>query len=274
MKISVIIPVYNAEKFVQQAVLSALEQQEVGEVILIEDNSPDNALNVCKELDKEYKKVKLFQHPNGENRGASASRNLGIKKAVYDYIAFLDADDFFAPRRFEKTIEIFNNNPEADGVYEAIGIFTGTPENFKLFSILKPIKPSLLFHYLIRGTYGHFSTDGLTIKKSLFEKSGYFNEELPLHQDAELWLRMAYFGKLYPGNLTTPIAYARRHDKNRVTHANRESILKYWTSVQKFYKDTPISPINRFLINRQVAKYQNKTSIGYYKSLIKHSFNR
>lgn len=273
MNISVIIPVFNAENFVRQAVMSALNEDVVSEVILIEDKSPDNALAVCKELEREFEKVKLFQHPNCENRGASASRNLGIKKATYEYIAFLDADDFFAPQRFIKTIEIFKNHPKADGVYEAIGIFKGTPEEYKIYSILKPIKPNLLFHYLIRGTYGHFSTDGLTVKKSLFEKSGFFNESLALHQDAELWLRMAYFGKLYAGNLSSPIAYARRHEKNRVTHADRTSILKYWKTVRQFYLNNKISFLNSLLINRQVAKYESTTLIGFYKSIIRNSFN-
>ena len=78
MKISVIIPVYNAEKYVSQAVESALQFNEVYEVVLIEDKSPDNALEVCRELAEKYDRVKLYQHPDKGNHGAGASRNLGI----------------------------------------------------------------------------------------------------------------------------------------------------------------------------------------------------
>jgi glycosyltransferase involved in cell wall biosynthesis len=78
MNISVIIPVYNAEKYVAQAVESALQFEEVYEVILIEDKSPDNALIICEELTQKYDRVKLFQHPDKGNHGASTSRNLGI----------------------------------------------------------------------------------------------------------------------------------------------------------------------------------------------------
>src|SRR5690606_20556783 len=113
-------------------------------------------------------KIKLYTHPNHENRGAGASRNLGIEKAQCDYIAFLDADDFFAPNRFNKTAEIFKNE-KVDGVYEAIGVFKENIEHFKLYTVNKKIKPNNLFHYLLRGTYGHFSTIGFTVKKSLFE---------------------------------------------------------------------------------------------------------
>jgi glycosyltransferase involved in cell wall biosynthesis len=82
MQVSVITPVYNAASFVTQAVESALQQPETAEVLIIEDGSPDNSLEVCQELAKKYEKVKLLRHPNGENRGAGASRNLGMRNAI------------------------------------------------------------------------------------------------------------------------------------------------------------------------------------------------
>ncbi|MFD2518538.1 glycosyltransferase family 2 protein [Salinimicrobium flavum] len=271
MEVSVIIPVYNAERYVRIAVESAIVQREVSEIILIEDNSPDNALEICESLVSEYSKIKLLRHPNGENRGASASRNLGVREAKGDYISFLDADDFFAANRFKKTMEVFSENPEADGVYEAIGIFNKTPEDYKLYSVSKPIAPPKLFHFFLRGTYGHFSTDGITVKRSFFEKAGYFNEKLPLHQDSELWLRMAYFGKLYAGNLNTPVAFARRHENNRISTANKESNLKFWKAVKKFFEKQQISPIDKFLINRKIARLESNSSSQYLKSIIKNS---
>ena len=63
IKISVITTVYNAETYLRQAVESAIDLEEVGEVILVEDKSPDNALALCRELEKEYEKVRVFQHP-------------------------------------------------------------------------------------------------------------------------------------------------------------------------------------------------------------------
>ena len=100
LQISVIIPVYNAEKFIRRAVESAVILDVVKEIILVEDNSPDNALTICRKLEREYSKVLVFQHPDGQNRGAAASRNLGIIKASCELIAFLDADDFYLSNRF------------------------------------------------------------------------------------------------------------------------------------------------------------------------------
>ena len=257
-EVSVVIPVYNAERYLEKAVQSALQQPEVGEVILVEDKSPDRSLNVCQELVAAHDRVKLYRHPNGENRGAGASRNLGIEKAMFSFIAFLDADDFFLANRFKKTKEVFDDHPDADGVYDAIGYFKdGDEGNYKLFTISKPLQPGLLFHYLLRGTYGHFSTIGVTVKKSLFKTTGLFNIHLKLHQDTEMWLRMAHFSKLFPGELNKPVALARKHDLNRITAANYRSKLQYWELVKRYYRDKRIGMVNRLLIDRKIARLRS-----------------
>jgi len=83
--ISVIIPVFNASKFIQRAVESAIQQKEVCEVILIEDGSTDNSYQICKKISSKFDQVLLFTHENRANEGAGESRNLGIKKAKYSF---------------------------------------------------------------------------------------------------------------------------------------------------------------------------------------------
>jgi glycosyltransferase involved in cell wall biosynthesis len=174
MKISVIIPVYNAEKYVRKAVESALQQAETGEILLVEDNSPDNCLQICQDLEKEHEKVRLLCHPDGKNHGAGISRNLGIKKAQYDYIAFLDADDFFLPNRFVKAVEIFSKNPSVEGVYEAVGSEFENEEarsryyathRSELATITKKIEPEKLFYFMMSGKYGYIHLNGFVGKK-------------------------------------------------------------------------------------------------------------
>ena len=114
--ISIVIPFYNAREFVTQSVQSALEQPETGEVLLIEDDSPDGGLEVCQGLANKYTKVRLMRHPDKCNHGAAASRNLGIKNTNLPFIAFLDADDYYLPGRFTKTKERFNADFSVDGV--------------------------------------------------------------------------------------------------------------------------------------------------------------
>ena len=101
---------YNAEGFISKAVASALSQPEVGEVILIEDGSTDNSLEVCRQLEAQYEKVKLFTHPGNANKGQGFREIWAFKMQHVDYIAFLDADDFFLPDRFKAEREMFKES--------------------------------------------------------------------------------------------------------------------------------------------------------------------
>lgn len=244
MYISVVIPVYNAEKYVTQAVESALSQPETGEVILVEDNSPDNALQVCQELTNRYSKVRLLRHPNGENCGAGASRNLGIKNARFDYIAFLDADDFYLPGRFIVAKKLLDLHSDIDGIYEAIGThfqdiegkqkwFKNRGNNFNtenfLTTVTEVIEPELLFESLLHQRTGRFHTNGIVVRKSIFERTEYFNEKLELSQDTDMWLKMAAIGKLQPGRLTQAVGIRRVHSQNRVSESKEK--LYYYRSL-------------------------------------------
>src|SRR5688500_3110857 len=160
-KVSVIIPVYNAEKYQRTAVESAVAIEEVGEVLLIEDKSPDNAFELCLQLEKEHEKVTVYTHPNRANRGPAASRNLGISKSLFDYIAFLDADDWYLPNRFVKSKEIFSKNKEVEGVYEATGFYDEVTKSLdtERLTTLKDIEsPEDLLFTLLKLDHGRFTT--------------------------------------------------------------------------------------------------------------------
>ncbi|AZA80292.1 glycosyltransferase family 2 protein [Chryseobacterium sp. G0186] len=236
MKISVIIPVYNAEKYVSKAVESALQLDEVYEVILVEDKSPDNALQICQKLAEKYIRVKLFQHPDKGNHGAGASRNLGIEKATGDFIAFLDADDYFLPNRFTAEKELFNN-PKTDGIFNAIGTeyltekgkeeFLSNINDSDLLTVNYPAEGNEVFRGLMGLTpkrFGSFFTlDALTIKRSSLESGTLrFNEALRLHQDSDFIMKLSHQCYLKSGIINQPVAMRGMHDDNRIT-----KIVKY-----------------------------------------------
>jgi glycosyltransferase involved in cell wall biosynthesis len=230
IQISVVIPVYNAAKFVQQAVESALAQPETAEVILVEDASPDNSLEVCQEIADKYSNVYLFQHPNGQNRGAGPSRNLGIDKSNFPFIAFLDADDYYLPGRFSIPAQVFEGESRCDGVYEAVGIHFEDEEakkrwnksnmaNVRLTCLTKVVPPEGLFRVLMKGGSGHIHLNGLVIKSSIIEKSGKMDESIAdtLHEDVDFVFRLAAVGSLFPGRIKEPSSIRRVHFENRVS---------------------------------------------------------
>lgn len=225
-EVTVIIPVYNAEPFLLSAVQSALAQGEVVEVVLIEDGSSDKSLSICEDLTKSDSRVVLLRHPDGINRGPAASRNLGIRLARSPYIAFLDADDVYLEKRFAETAIAFANQIDAEGVYEAIGAMpTERQHNKPELTTMKAAYTGLaLFKNMSPiGNSGYFSIVGLTVCRSVFDKTGVFNEDLQISQDTEWCIRLAAVCQLVAGNIATPVALRRIHDSNRSTN---ESFLR------------------------------------------------
>ena len=252
LEVSVIIPVYNAEKFLQKAVESAVYLEEVGEIILIEDQSPDNVLALAVSLEQQFDKVKLCQHHDKKNHGAGASRNLGIQEASCAYIAFLDADDYYLPNRFVRDKLVFETHDNCDGVYSAVGTHFYTQEGKiqffekgfgyqEILTLKGEVPPQELFAVLFnrhQNVTGEFCTNGITVKKSVFKKIGYFNTALKLRQDIHLWRRLAGFCNLYPGEIVTPTAMRGIHDSNRMTKINdhKQYINIWWKSLKKEFK--------------------------------------
>ncbi|WP_262150633.1 glycosyltransferase family 2 protein [Chryseobacterium foetidum] len=247
MKISVIIPVYNAEKYIVQAVESALQFNEVFEVILIEDQSPDNALEVCQKLCNKYDRVKLFQHPDKKNHGAGASRNLGLEKAAGDFIAFLDADDYYLPNRFDAEKELFKNS-EVEGVYGALGVHYYTEKakkqyyhiyQDKLDTVYKKADPKDVCpgQMNLRGSFGLIHLDTLTIRKSALSKMDkMFETSLRLHQDTEFTIRLAFYLQLYTGINDRAIAIRGIHESNRITKVETKQTKPATTKILLWQK--------------------------------------
>ncbi|QDV69537.1 putative glycosyltransferase EpsJ [Rosistilla carotiformis] len=241
-QISVITPVYNAAGMVRRAVESAIRIDEVGEVILIEDGSPDGAIHVCRQLESEFEKVRMLQHPGGENRGAGASRNLGIRHAQFPFIAFLDADDWYLDNRFDADKRILSQDPTIDGVYNALGnhyeneslrqmwLDQGRPEVLTLTGgVPTPEELPLVLLYAHPTIKGDFSTDTITVRREFFDRVGLFHTELRLQQDTHMWKRMSAFGRLAAGNLATPVVVRRVHANNRMTQVEEHhKYMELW----------------------------------------------
>jgi glycosyltransferase involved in cell wall biosynthesis len=209
-QISIIIPAFNAEETIERAIFSVLEQQETWEVIVVDDGSTDNTFHIITKLCSTEPKLVPLQHPDKKNHGISASRNLGIQMAKYPIIAFLDADDFYLENRFANAKILFNN-PDVDGTYEAVDISDGHITQ-GLYTLKKKLTPEELFENLSPiGYQGWFHINGLTIKKKQLLQAGFFNEELRIHEDTEIFLKLSLTGNLHAANLEIPVA---THIKN------------------------------------------------------------
>src|SRR5690606_19392493 len=106
-------------------------------------------------------------------------------------------------------------------------------------------------------TFGHFCTNGIIVKKKLCLDTGMFNEDLVLHQDSEVRLRLAYYGDLIAGNISTPVAVIRKHDNNRIWKETTNTYrLKQWKVTWNWAKNKRIGIFNKLLILRKLIKYK------------------
>lgn len=293
LNISVIIPVYNAALFVEKAVNSALQLDEVQEILLIEDQSSDNSLSVCQNLVEKHHKIKLFQHPDKGNHGAGATRNLGLEKATQEFIAFLDADDYYLPNRFDAEKELFKDE-KTEGVFGAIGVeflsekgkkeFEEKFKNNQLTTVNHPAEGKDVFYGLLgldKSFGSFFHLNGLTIRKSTIDKNQLkFNEQLRVHQDSDFIIKLAYHCHLKSGNIIEAVAVRGVHDDNRITKIQQYSDLYnqrqflLWDSVFQWSndKDLPGKFRNHILLKRKSFELSLKKGWKKYALLFLTAF--
>ena len=186
--VSIIIPFYNAEKFLAEAIQSVLEQTYVNwELLLIDDGSTDSSSNIAREYARK-KRIHYIEHPSHQNRGACASRNAGASIATGEYIAFLDSDDVWLPDKLRQQLNVFDRVPDAAMVCGPAFYWfswTNRSEDGKL-DVLQDLgveteklypAPTLLLRMDPLGKGSSFCPSNILIRKEALERSGGFVEK-------------------------------------------------------------------------------------------------
>lgn len=244
--VSVIIPVYNGELFLERAVNSAECLSEVGEILLVEDGSNDMSLELCKRLVEIYSKCVLLVHPDGANKGAAKSRNLGIENAKYPFIAFLDADDVYKSNRFAGALKFLIENKGLDACFGRVEVVNESNQKIKEMGFLNYRKSNSVLTYLIKG--GYFHTNSVTIRSEFFKKLDLFDQTCWPHEDSELWIRMAIYGNIAPQGEEVVATYFI-HGNNLSTIKSRNSKQTFWKTVmRKNFVKQKVTMFDRFLI--------------------------
>lgn len=106
MKLSLIMPAYNSQKTISQAIESTLNQKYEIEIIIIDDGSNDDTLKICQKLQQSHNNIKVFHQ---KNSGVSVARNFGLKMATGEYVAFIDSDDSLKKEYTDKIFNIINS---------------------------------------------------------------------------------------------------------------------------------------------------------------------
>lgn len=185
--ISIVIPLYNKEAYIAKTLQSVLTQTyEVFEILVINDGSTDDSTLMVEKFNDE--RIDLISI---ENSGVSIARNTGIEKAKYPWIAFLDADDWWAPTFLEEIVNAIRNYSTSN--IFAIGrsrVFKKTTERYSNKCLPKEGETSKVNYYeIISHSLPPINSSNVVIKKSVFDKNK-FTPGMKKHEDHDLWIRL------------------------------------------------------------------------------------
>lgn len=216
--ISAIIPVYNGEHYVVNAIESILKQTYHNiEIIVVDDGSTDATVTLI----KQFPKVKYFFK---DRSGPAASRNMGVKNSSGDYLAFLDADDQWLPNKIELQIDAFSRTPELDYVLTL-------QQNILKAGCKKPhwLKQEFIENSVLGGV------PTLMVKRTSFDQVGFFSEEC-IHDSDFDWFFRAKDLRLKFEVIQSVLFHRLIHDKNYsndVDSSNHDLILTIKRSINR-----------------------------------------
>ena len=280
--VDVVIPCHNGEAFLYPCVESVVNQTyKVSKIILIDDGSTDNSLEVMKDLAQKYSSVTIVTQPN---MGLSSARNTGIRNSESELVAFLDVDDYWLATKLENQIKLLDNFDCKETI--AIASNYQLLESGKLLpGIRNPkarsINPRnlLLFRVVIPG-----SGSSVLLSRSIIDACGFFDEKLKYGEDLDYWVRVS---KLFSWRISEEcdvviynnlegIQSKARRDPQPLLDGSRKLLLKYSSEL----KATDLILIRSYIetsAHRMVSKnpardHLIKSKVKFHVRLIGNSY--
>ena len=251
-QVSVVIPTYNCDRYLPQAVESVLSQKRCDfELIIIDDGSTDNTQQVL----RPYRDFLRYVYQN--NQGVCLARNHGIKLAQGEFIAFLDADDFFLPGKLAAQLAIFDSQESLGIVHSGwqrvnaegkliidVTPWQSYPElNLETWLKFKPVLPSAMM-----------------FRRQWLERISGFDPQFRVAEDVDLVLRLALAGCHAAWLQQITVCY-RQHQQNAMTSGLSQA--EYLTKLlDKFFQQTHIPKQIKLLEN--IVRYNTSVWIAWY----------
>lgn len=232
MKVSVVIPAYNHEKYIEETITSVLNQTyDLYEIVIVDDGSTDRTRSVIHSI-KDHR-IKYYHQ---ENKGAHAAINKGIELAAGEYISILNSDDTYEPDRLQDCVDFIEKNPHFSVVISKVrGIDSQScPVNYKTSRSVRAwldwyadalprfCQDKFLPNVFLKNIL--ITTSNFFIRKKMVEKVGGF---LPLRyaHDWDMLLRLSGEGKIHL--LEKPLLNYRIHPENTIQEFNSEPLVKF-----------------------------------------------
>ena len=246
MKISVVIPTFNRIRLVARAIDSVLKQSlNPYEIIVVDDGSDDGTSEM---IQNKYKSIKLIQQ---QNNGVSAARNKGIKHAKGDWIGLLDSDDEWKEKKLENQADRLIKTPEYDFCHtNEIWIRNGVRVNQR--------KKHKKYGGYIFGKcldICRISPSSVLFRKNILDHVGWFDNQLPVCEDYDLWLRITSEYRILFIDEPLIIKYGSHDDQ--LSHSVESIEFFRIKSLENLLERTELSTNNRVLAIQMIIKKYN-----------------
>lgn len=272
-RVSVIIPTYNQEQYISEAIDSVLKQTyQDFEIVITNDGSTDQTLQIIQE--KKDPRIRYFSFD--QNQGVSIAANHCIEQATGELIAILDSDNIFLPDKLEKQVNFLDENPEFDAVFTHAFIIDKNgnhhPGKESSFQQLFAQENKNRFQWLNSFFYSDNSlcNTSVLIKKKCYNQVGLYDPRLRQIHDLDFWIRLCLKSEVHI--LPEPLVLFRFHDRN-ISGVTAENMIRHTWEIpqvlehyfcpevsQNFHRifpqqqriQTPITPDDlQFLIAKQ-----------------------
>jgi len=261
---SIIIPLYNKEKFIENTLKSVLNQTFTDyEILIVNDGSTDNSLGRVLQFNDSR-----IKHFNKENGGVSTARNYGIKEAKSDYIAFIDADDYWYPDFLQEIFQNITHFPEHKVFTVAIEIETPNNTIPAVYSIEKSKNQDcqIVDYFDASNKESVIWTSSAVFHKSIFKEIGDFDVNLKSGQDTDLWIRI---GLKYPIVFSWKIAARYVYDRDSLSKKKEYIATKMdFSKFSGLEKTNPMLKkfldLNRFSFAIKCKLYNDRDSFNRF----------
>lgn len=255
-KVSVIIPVYNVEKYIGETIESVINQTYRNiEIITVNDGSTDGSLSILQEYAGKDSRIHIVDQ---KNKGLSGARNSGLAAATGEYLCIFDADDIMLPEKIATQVAYLEEYSDIDFVYSNIIHFIDGEKTERVLSIPKISKNP--YKELLCGNF--INPNSILMRKEVYERYGGFDESLRSAEDWDYWLKLAKNGVAF-GHQD---AFLTRY-RVRNTSLSMDSVTMYETALRVLEKQKQeISPEFQPILNKQIKKRELRLGVAYLKS--------
>lgn len=272
IKISVITASYNYADFIKETIESVMAQSYLNwELIVVDDGSADNSVDVIKNYCQKDSRIKLFQHDNGANKGLKETVKLGIEKSSGQYVAFLESDDIWREDYLQEKVEIVKKYPSAKVIFNDVELFGDADviadyddyfaKNRKILG--KKKYPTNLFGGFsfqnLIPTFSCVMVESDTIKKADFETT------VQAFLDHWMWAHLAYDNYFY--YIDKPLTKWRMHKRSYVEQKQQNNEKEFLPSILKSLQEKGCKK-NMFFWNRHKNAKTEKLFRGFFRNFV------